>query len=418
MNSDSLKQTLIDRMDKSRQQKLPNYVYGLILIGVIGFALGIVRNESQRTFQAFLVNFVFWTGISQGAVLLSVVLRLTNAKWGRPIMRLAESAIAFLPISLLLFVVVIAGSNQLFKWMSEPMGYKAAWLNAPFLFTRVGFYLVLMTVMSLVYVRTSIRTDVGLLYDGKPLPDRFIKMLKNWKGADVEIKSTNDLQSKMAVAVAICYAVFYSLLAIDLVMSLDPHWTSTLFGAYFFIGCFYAGIALTIVMASFFIDMPEGEIVGSKQFHDLGKLLFGFAIVNGDFFYSQFLVIWYGNLPEETHYIIERTQHQPWATLAYLVLILAFVGPFIILINKKIKMMPKVIRWVALSVLLGIWLERTLLIAPSVVGGHSFPIGWIEISTTVGFLGLFLLAIQTFWNKYPMVAISNPLLKYSMEEHK
>lgn len=137
-----------------------------------------------------------------------------------------------------------------------------------------------------------------------------------------------------------------------------------------------------------------------------------------EIFYSQFLVIWYGNLPEETHYIIERTQHQPWAMLAYSVLILAFVGPFIILINKKIKMMPKAIRWVALSILLGIWLERILLIAPSVVGGHSFPIGWIEISMTVGFLGLFLLAIQTFWNKYPMVAFSDPLLKYSMEEHR
>jgi hypothetical protein len=418
MNSDSLKQSLIKSLGTSDQRKISSYLYGLIIIGVIGFTLGMITNESQRTFQAYLINFVFWTGISQGAVLLSVVLRLTNAKWGRPIMRLAESAVAFLPISLLLFVVVIVGSNQLYKWISEPIGYKAAWLNAPFFFSRVGFYLAIMTAMSFVYVRTSIRTDVGMLYEGKSIPDRFKKMLSNWKGADVEIKSANEHQSKMAVALAVSYAVCYSLLAIDLVMSLDPHWTSTLFGAYNFIGCFYAGIALTIVMASFFIDLPEGKIVGHKQFHDLGKLLFGFAIVNGDFFYSQFLVIWYGNLPEETHYIIERTQHQPWATLAYLVLVLAFVGPFIILINKKIKTMPKIVRWVALSILLGIWLERTLLIAPSVVGGHSFPISWLEISTTVGFLGLFLLAIQTFWNKFPMVAYSDPLLKYSMEEHK
>jgi hypothetical protein len=418
MNNDQLRQSLIDSISTTDKFKIKPYIIGLLFIGFVGFIFGIIIKDTQGTFQSFLINFVFWTGISQGALILSVVLRLTNAKWGRPIMRLSESAVAFLPVSLILYIVVIFGGGDLFVWIKEQAGHKAFWLSSPFLFIRVGFYLVLMTALSWIYVKNSIRSDVGILLDGKTIPDKFKNMLKDWNGAEKEIERINLKQNKLAVAIALCYAGCYSMFAIDLVMSLDPEWTSTLFGAYYFIGCFYAGIALTIVMASYFIDKPEAKIISTKQFHDLGKLLFGFAIVNGDFFYSQFLVIWYANLPEETHYIIGRTQHQPWQTIAYLVLLLMFVLPFVVLINKKIKTIPKAMRIISLSILMGLWLERTLLIAPAVAGNKSFPVGWIEISLTAGFLGLFILCIQYFWSRYPMISYSDPLLKYSIEEQK
>ncbi len=416
MNREQLRQALVGSIETNDISIFKPYLIALIAVGVFGFAVGILTGDSQLVLQAYLINFVFWIGIAQGAVILSVVLRLTNAKWGRPIMRLAESASAFLPVTILLFIVVMLGGEKLFIWINEPVAHKAIYLNAPFMYSRVLVSLLLMTGLSLIYVRNSIRNDLAAIYQGKLIPERFRKLLANY---DVNrIDSSNEKQTTLSVIITICYAVCYSLLAVDLIMSLDPHWISTLFGAYYFIGCFYTGIAFTIIMASFFIERPEGKIVGSKQFHDLGKLLFGFAIVNGDFFYSQFLVIWYGNLPEETHYIIERTQHQPWETIAYIVLFLSFVAPFIILLNKKIKMKPIAMRWISIAILLGLWLERTLLIAPSVAGSTSFPIGWIQITITLGFLGIVITSIKYFWSKFPMVVYGDPLLKYSLEGEK
>ncbi len=416
MNREQLRQALATSIEANDKSLFKPYLIALLAVGVVGFLVGMLAGETQQVMQAYLINFVFWIGIAQGAVILSVVLRLTNAKWGRPIMRIAESASAFLPVTILLFIIIMLGGEKLFIWINEPVAHKAAYLNAPFMYSRVLVSLVLMTVLSLIYVGNSIRNDLAAIYHGKIVPEHFRKLLTNYDVSRIE--KSNDKQTTLSVILAICYAVCYSVLAIDLIMSLDPHWVSTLFGAYYFIGCFYTGIAFTIIMASFFIGRPEGEIIGSKQFHDLGKLLFGFAIVNGDFFYSQFLVIWYGNLPEETHYIIERTQHEPWATMAYVVLLLSFIAPFIILINKKIKMNPVAMRWISIGILLGLWLERTLLIAPSVSGNTSFPNVWIQITITLGFLGIIITSIKYFWSKYPMVVYGDPLLKHSLEGEK
>lgn len=416
MNNDQLKQLLIESVEKKDIKLFTPLLFGFIGVGVFGSLAAMLLGDTQQVMQAYLINFVFWIGITQGAVILSVVMRLTNAKWGRPIMRIAESASAFLPVTILLFIFIMLGGEKLFIWINEPVEHKAIYLNAPFMYTRVLVSLFLMTGLSLIYVRHSIRNDLTALYNGKLVPERFRKLLTNYDVSHIE--KSNEKQTTLSVVLAICYAVCYSILAIDLIMSLDPHWVSTLFGAYYFIGCFYTGIAFTIILASYFIDRPDGKIVGSKQFHDLGKLLFGFAIVNGDFFYSQFLVIWYGNLPEETHYIIERTQHQPWATMAYIVLALSFVFPFLILINKKIKMNPFAMRWISMGILLGLWLERTLLIAPSVTGDFSFQTGLIQVAVTLGFLGIVVTSIKYFWSNFPMVVYSDPLLKHSLEGEK
>ncbi len=413
MTREELKNSIIKSLNQEKKIYFSNYALIAIIIGVIGLFYGLFSGLTKLTYQAYLINFVFWTGIAQGTIILSVVLRLTDAKWGRPIMRIAESTVLFLPISFVLYLFLIFGGNELYIWFSNPVEHKASWLNPTFMLIRVALYLLVLTTLSILYVRNSMRIDLLMIYGEESLPSRFQKFFKNL--GNIDIDGEYKKLKVLSTIIAISYCILYSLFAIDVVMSLDPHWVSTLFGAYYFIGCFYMGIALTIIMVILFIKRPEGKVIMSKQLHDLGKLLFGFALVNGDFFYSQFLVIWYGNLPEETHYIIERTQHQPWSTIAYIVLILFFVLPFIMLLRKKIKMNTIAMSIISICILLGYWLERILLIAPSVVKTEIFPINLIQIAITVGFMGIFWVSVSYFWNKYPMVAFGDPLLKHSFE---
>ena len=147
----------------------------------------------------------------------------------------------------------------------------------------------------------------------------------------------------------------------------------------------------------------------------MGKLLLGFCMLTGDFFYSQFLVIWYGNLPEETKYVILRVRQEPWAPLAWTVLVICFGIPFIILLSRKIKSQPKPMMALSALILVGMWLERFLLIAPSLWKGQEIPLGLSELLITAGFLGAMALTVIFFLNKFPLLPLSDPLFCEALE---
>ena len=214
----------------------------------------------------------------------------------------------------------------------------------------------------------------------------------------------------------ILYAVVLSLLAFDLIMSLDPHWVSTLFGAYYFITSFYAALA-AILLLSALGRKPLGleNFIQPKHFHDLGKLLLGFCLIAGDFFYSQFLVIWYGNLPEETRYVILRVRESNWEPIAWTVLICSFAIPFVVLLSRKIKMIPGAMIALTSLILGGLWLERFLLVVPSLWKGDFFPFGYVETAVTAGFLGVFALCVIFFLQKFPLLPFSDPLFRKGLE---
>jgi hypothetical protein len=200
-------------------------------------------------------------------------------------------------------------------------------------------------------------------------------------------------------------------------MGLDPHWVSTLFGAYYFMGSFYLALAAVTILSCIAVSALDlGAIIRPKQFHDLGKLMFGFCVVTGDFFYAQFLVIWYGNLPEETKFIIHRLRHDPWEPIAWAVLTVVFVIPFLVFLIRKIKM--KIIPMLIISsvIFVGMWIERFLLVAPSIWKGHNLPIGITEVLITMGFLGVMALCLLVFLRKFPILPISDPLLYESLQD--
>ena len=195
-------------------------------------------------------------------------------------------------------------------------------------------------------------------------------------------------------------------------MSLDPHWYSSLFGGYFFIGNLYlglAGLTITAILMRKFFRLEE--YITISVLHDLGNLTFAFCLLSGDFFWSQFLVIWYGNLPEETGFVITRGMELPWSTLSWGVLIICFIWPFLIMLSRKAKRNPLTLFIICAVIFSGMWLERYVLIVPSLWKGETAPFGLTEIFITLGFLASFVLTFLSFVKRIPLLPVTDPLLQ-------
>ena len=213
----------------------------------------------------------------------------------------------------------------------------------------------------------------------------------------------------------ILYALVLTLIGFDLVMSLSPHWHSTLFGAYYFVGSFYSALAALAVLSFFAVRKGDlKEFIQPKHFHDLGKLLLAFCLVTGDFFYSQFLVIWYGNLPFETRYVLLRIRESPWDLFAWTVLLIAFAMPFAVLLSRKVKTKPLPMMVLGAVILVGMWLERFLLVVPSLWKESAIPLGLTELLITAGFFGIMGLCVLFFLQRFPVLPVGDPLFRESL----
>jgi hypothetical protein len=388
----------------------------LTVLGFTAFVAGVLGAQPLRAWLALLVNYLFWLGISCGSVLFVAILNLTNAHWARPMKRLAEAPAAFLPVAWVLLGVLFLGREHLFPWIRQPVAGKTWWLNVGFLFGRDGLGLLLLTAAALALVYHSVKADLdwnsrqaaGNPSEARPpIPPTSANADggRNWRA-----------QVVLSPVYAILYALVLSVIAIDLIMSLDPHWVSTLFGAYYFIGSLYTALAMLLVMALWSRKALGLEpFLQTKHFHDLGKLLLGFCLMTGDFFYSQFLVIWYGNLPEEAKYVILRIRFSPWEPLAWTVLVTCFALPFVVLLSRKIKTKPFPMLVLCMVILVGMWLERFLLVAPSLWRGMEIPLGPMEIAITAGFLGVMGGCVLTFLQRFPILPVGDPLMQRAIE---
>jgi len=357
----------------------------MVLVGLGAFLFQVSGQHPERAWQAYLVNFILWSAVAQGGLLFSVVLHVTKARWGKPLQGLAESFAAFFPISFVLFLLLFTGKAFVFPWLGGDLHGKEGWLTIPFLFTRDAAGLLILYGLGFAYLRHGL-------------------MLKRSQGDDAE-RNREARQSRMtliAVLYIMAYAAVLSLLAFDLVMSADPQWVSTLFAPYGFVKAFYMGLGALIILAALVRIRHREAALEASHFHDLGKLFFAFCLLWADFFYCQFLVIWYGNIPEETSYIIQRTMALPWSRLAWVVFILSFVIPFLVLLNKQVKTKPRFMIGLCSLVFVGIWLEHFLLLGPALSpGAESLPMGMMEVLITLGFLGLMAMAVRFALGRFP-----------------
>jgi mono/diheme cytochrome c family protein len=192
-------------------------------------------------------------------------------------------------------------------------------------------------------------------------------------------------------------------MAFDLIMALDPIWYSSLFGGHFFISTFYLGLAGLAVVTGLVCLCVDSHAISSAQLSDLGKLMFGFCLTYLAMLWSQYVVIWYGNLLEETHFVVTRLWEKPWAPLSWGALIASSFLPFLFFLSRRAKQRPLVIFWLGILILVGLWVERYVLVVPSLWHGEVAPFGWIEMGVTAGFFGAIGLSYLVFLKNFPIL---------------
>lgn len=395
----------IDRAGKSRGARTAVTVFLVLTAGgLAAFIAGVLGPHPERAWQAYLINFLLWTGLASGGVLFSAIMQATGARWSGRMAGIAEAFSAFFPVSFILFLILFFGQAYIFPWLHEDLHGKEAWLNVPFLFTRDAAGLLVLYGVGFGYLYNSLQLRFGGASAGGR---RFREGLqRRWAGRRIDEAAVRRRATFWGMLYCFCFALVMSLIGYDLVMAADPHWISTLFGAYSFVKAIYLGLGGLIITASvlYLKNGPDSGLT-TDHFHDVGKLFFAFCLVWGDFFYAQLVVIWYGNISEETAYVIERTMLAPWNRAAWAVLLICFVVPFLILINKKIKTVPPAMIVLCAVVVLGMYLEHMLLLAPAISHSPaSIPIGIIDLFVFLGFFGLMAASLTTFMTQFPEVA--------------
>ncbi|MEX2529387.1 MAG: hypothetical protein WD960_01325 [Gemmatimonadota bacterium] len=392
----------------------------LSLVGFASFAF-LLTADPDRAWQAYVSNWLFFTGIALGAIILGVATTITKAKWNWSIRRVGLAFGAFLPVSLILLVPMLLGLREnYFPWIAQ-MAYdpivqaKAAYLNIPFLVTRNVVGALLLFGMALTFVYWALRPDLGPDREqdegGDPGRARWRDRLSaGWLGqAEEEARSTRRLRV-LAPALALVYAFVMSIFVVDWAMSLESHWFSTMMPVWYSMGSFWGGITATAVVVVLLKKLAPDfdEAMGPQQLHDIGKLIFGFSIFWAYLAFSQYIVIWYGKLPWEQAWMIRRSGPE-WGPYSLATVALCFGIPFAALIGRLPKMIPGWLGAIGFIALVGLWLERHLLVLPSLHETGTATMTLWEPLIGLGFLGVFVGSIRWFLSTFPVIQMWQPV---------
>jgi Ni/Fe-hydrogenase subunit HybB-like protein len=356
----------------------------LVAIGAVAFVYGVVLAPVQA-WGMYLVNLLFWSSLAITGPALAGVMQLTEARWSPSAKRVAVTTAGFLPVSLVLFVILFAGRAVLYPWVSTPVPAKAAWLNVPFMSLRIGVGVVLLYWVATVFVRA---------------------VFAEGEGGDGEAGRAR--RTRLASLMLVLYVVVLSLWGFDLLMSLDPVWYSGLFGGHYVVTSLYTGFALVCFLT--IRANARGLVhVSPAGIQDLAKLVFAMCVMWMYFFFSQYLVIWYGNVPVETRFFLRRFFVDPWRTLAFVIFIVGALIPFGYLLKRLTGRPPgahKPLVVVIVMAWIAIFLERIMIVFPSLSKDNAFPLdprsasGLAGLAVTAGFFALFVLSRNRFLSRY------------------
>ncbi|MGE4233429.1 MAG: molybdopterin oxidoreductase [Bacteriovoracia bacterium] len=361
-----------------------------VLIGGVVFLLGINQNP-DRAWPNFLLNYFFFMALGLFGGFFTALQHVTNSYWSVTVRRVAEALMSYLPFVLLLGVVLVLGRHHLYEWShteavahDELLHLKSAYLNVPFFLIRFFLFVSLWILLGFKMRKNSLNQDAN---------------------GDHKFTLSN---IKLACVFLPIFAISFSLISFDLLMSLEPHWFSTIYGIYCFAGLFYSGLSLLAFLV--IVGRKQGvfseQLVNENHIHDIGKLMFAFNVFWAYIMFSQLMLQWYANLPEETPYYILRL-NSGWLGYSGVLLLVHFILPFFLLIRRGAKRNENWLKKMAILMLIAQWMDIYYLVMP--VFFKAGPVfGWIEIGVFLGFLGLFGLSVGSFLSKVPAVPLKDP----------
>ncbi|MBI4164528.1 MAG: hypothetical protein HY508_02210 [Acidobacteria bacterium] len=365
-------------------------VGGLIILAGVLFA-------PERIWPSLLLVTYFLVCTALAGAFFVALQYVAGAGWSVALRRVPETLAMLLPAAGAALILVLLARPSLYPWAVHDsayvalQGFKALWLNRPFFLARAAVYLALWIGLALAIVRTSRRQD-----------------------SDGAIEHTLRNEKLSAVFIVVFALTFWPA-AFDWIMSLEPHWSSTIFGVYNFAGMFLSGLATIIVLTVWLERLgPLHGVLNDNHLHDLGRLLFAFSTFWAYIWFSQYMLIWYANFPEETVYYTRRL-HGAWQPLFLLNFFLNWVVPFFILLMRASKRSATTLMRVAVFVLVGRWLDLYLMIVPPHAGDWP-PFGVWEVGPAVAAVALGLLASFHYLRQAPIIPVRDPLLAESLAQ--
>ncbi len=354
--------------------------------------------DARRALGAYLVAFLFWLAPALGSLAFVLLHNMTGGAWGFAIRRLLESAMRTLPLMALLFAPVLLGMHGLYEWThadvvaADPvLAAKSAWLDPTFFVVRALFYFGVWIALSRVELRLSERYD-------RTLSLRALRGVKMLGGVGLA-----------------AYVLTMSFASFDWGMSLEPHWFSTIYGLHFVVGQGLSTLCLaTLCAARLARHEPFSRWIGPAHFHDLGNLMFAFVMLWAYVSFSQFLIIWSGNLPEETPWYLHRLGGG-WQTIAVALVVGHFVVPFLILLNRRAKRSARFLARVAAGLLVLRFLDAYWVLAPAFEHGAFHP-SWLDLVAPLALGGLWLWAFLRGLHGRPLVSLQDAKLLGRLEE--
>ena len=383
-----------DQITLSKNFKLLTYI--LIGIGVVSFALGFAF-DAKRTWANYLLNNYYFLSIAIGAAFFGAIQYITNSGWSAVFKRIPEAMAAYIPFAGIFFLILYFGMHSIFEWTHEEVllhdeliQHKSPYLNVPFFFIRVIVFFAAWTILSRILRKFSLKEDEvgGMHYFER-----------------------SELFSKIFIFVI---AITFSLFAVDMLLSLDPHWFSTLFAAKSFIAAFLHGSTIITLIVIILNRTGNFDILNRSHLHDFTRYIFMTSIVWGYFNFAEFMLIWYGNIPEETVWFVERW-HGAYKILFFANIILNWFIPFVVLMPRKTSRRKLAIFPVIVLLMIGQYTELYYIIWPNVV--HEAKFGLLEIGTFLGYAGIFSLVVSTWLAKASLVPKNHPYLQESLQHH-
>jgi len=397
------REEVLTATSKPIPKKLSTIAVVLAAVGALVFIAGLFI-APERAWRAFHVNWLFWTALSSAGVMFVAVQRITTARWSRSVIRFMEGYVAFLPVAFVLMLLILfAGAGNIFPWTHEapPVHEKVVYYDHAFLAIRDIVAMGIITALSVWYIYTSLRLDVGLVPESgagwaRGLRDR---MRRGFRDERRELHSTHSLQGKLAIWLGFAFTFGWSVLSWDLSMGMSLHFQSALYSWWFFMGGWLCALTLfALLLLAWRRFLAADHLITESHFHDIGKLCFAFTAFWGYLTFSQYLIIWYGNMGEETHWPRMRLI-APYVNVTLAAVFMVFVLPFFGLLSKSAKLFkPTLVLFTVVS-LVGMWLVRYLEVYPSLYGVTDFlPFGIWEIGVALLYIGLWGACYIAFMN--------------------
>ncbi len=378
---------------KVQKISLSLLVLGLLLLG-LSFLI-----DSERTLVNYNIMFAFMVSIVIGNLFWFAIEYLSGAVWSTVMRRVSEIFISFTPILFLMGIVVLLNTHSIFHWAHEDavqndklLQWKSPYLNTTFFYIRYVIYFIVWMIFGFLVLRNSLKQDSTknqfLTYSNSKLSALFIPF----------------------------FAITLTFFSIDFLMSTEPHWFSTIFGVYYFSGTALSSMAaLTFVIVLLHEKGYFGNLLKSDHFYNLGALLFAFVNFWAYIAFSQFLLIWYANLPEETFWMIHRWQNG-WEVFSFILIFGHFLIPYFALLSQQSKSNLKRLKIMSIWILIMHYIDIYWLVMPSINKELTF--GWIEISFLIFVIGLMsTLFVIRYRRLKNLIPVGDPKLKRSLEFH-